>query len=81
MIEEIFYLLLRQRQKRDKKPEVKLFLVYLLVLLVLVGRPRFYLMFEASALSLTVGLVIDKTELIGKKLLLAYQDSHNRRCL
>ncbi len=61
--EGIFCLLLRQGQKWDKKLEVQLFLVRLLV--PLAGWPSFCLVLEALALGLTVGLTIGKAKLIG----------------
>ena len=72
MTEGIFCLLLRQSQKQDKKLEVQLFLVRLLVLLALANRPYFSLMLEVSALGLTIGLAIDRTESIGGKIAIGF---------
>ncbi len=66
MIEKILCLLLGQVQKQDKKLEVQLFLVHLLVLLA--GWPRFCLVLVVSALGLTVGLAIGWIESIGGKI-------------
>ncbi len=63
----IFCLLLRQSQKRGNKLEVQVFLARLLAPLSFVGLPCFHLVFEASALGLTVGLAIGGAESIGKK--------------
>ncbi len=72
MTEEIFYLLLRHGQKRDKKLEVQLFLVCLLVLLALAGRPHFCLVLEVSALGLAVGLTIGGAESMGGKVAVGF---------
>ena len=64
MTKEIFYLLLRQGQKRDKKLEIPLFLAYLLVPLV-AGWSHFYLVLEASTLGLIISLAIGGAESIG----------------
>ena len=61
VIEEIFYLLLRQSQKRDKKLKVQLFLAYFLVPLVLVGQSCFCLVLE---IGFSVGLAINGAESI-----------------
>ncbi len=60
----IFFLLLRQGQKQDKKLEAQVFLARLLALLSFIGLPRFCLL-EASALGLTVSLTIGGVESIG----------------
>ncbi len=67
MTEGIFYLLSWSGQKQDKKLEVQVFLMHLLVSLSFVDLPRFCLMFEASALivSLAIGLAIGGAESIG----------------
>lgn len=70
----MIYLLLRQGQKQNKKPEVKLYLTRLLVLLALVDRPRFCLMLETLALGLTVGLVIHAAELIGREIAISLSE-------
>lgn len=62
MTERIFYLLLRQDQKQDKKREVQLFLTHLLMPLVLSGWPSFCLV-----LGVSVGLIIGEVECINKK--------------
>ncbi len=62
--EEIFCLLLKQSQKRDKKLEVQFFLVQLLVLLALAGWPCFCLALEAFV-GFTVGFAIGGAEFIG----------------
>ncbi len=67
MNEGIFYLLLRQYQKQDKKLEVQLFLGRLLALLALANRPRFCLILEVSALNLIVDLTISKAKSMGKE--------------
>ncbi len=66
MTVEIFCLLLRQGQKRDKKLEVQIFLAHLLALHSFAGLLYFYLL-EASALSLTIGLAIDGAESINEE--------------
>ncbi len=63
MTKRIFYLLLRQIQKQDKKLEVQFFLVHLLM--PLTGWPYFCLVLETSVLGLTVYLAISRVELIG----------------
>ncbi len=65
MTKEIFCLLLRQGQNQDKKLEVQLFLVRLLVSLALASQLRFCLVLEAPGLSLTIGLAISKVKSIG----------------
>lgn len=70
MIERLFCMLLRQGQKYDKKLEIQLFLVRLLVLLTLSNRLCVCLVLEASALGLTVSLAIARVELIGKKIVI-----------
>ncbi len=70
--ERIFCLLLRQGQNQDKKLEVWLFLVCLLVPLVLAGLPCFYLVLKASALGLTVGLAIGEVKSIGGKIAIGF---------
>ncbi len=64
MTEGIFCLLLKQGQKQDKKLEVQLFLVCLLVLLALARRPRFCLALETSV-GFIVGLAVGEVESIG----------------
>ena len=60
-----FYPLLRQGQKQDKKLEVQLFLVHLLVPMALAGRLHFCLVLAALALGLSIGLAISGAESIG----------------
>ena len=67
--EEIFYLLLKQGQKRDKKLKVQLFLACFLVPLVLAGQPHFCLVLK---ISLTVGLVIGGAESISGKIIIDF---------
>ncbi len=68
--EEIFCLLLKQGQERDKKLEVQLFLVRLLAPLSFTDLPRFCLVLKASILivGLAVGLAIGGAKSIGKKI-------------
>ncbi len=63
MTEGILCLLSRQGQKRDKKLEVQLFLVRLLVPFTLAGLPHFCLVLEDSGL--IVDLAIGGAESIG----------------
>ena len=72
MTEGIFCLLLKESQKQDKKLEVQLFLAHLLVLLALVDQPPFYLVLDASALGLIVGLTIGKVESISRKIAISF---------
>ncbi len=74
VIEGIFYLLLRQNQKRDKKLEVQLFLVRLLVLLSFASLPCFYLVLEVSTLGLTIGLAIGEVEFISGEIIISFSE-------
>ena len=65
--EEIFCLLLRQNQKQDKKLIVQVFLARLLTPLSFICLPRFYLVLEALALGLIIGLAVSKAEFISRK--------------
>ncbi len=70
--EEIFCLLLRRVQKRDKKLEVWFFLAHLLV--PLAGWPHFCLMLEASALGLTIDLAMSGAESIGGEVTIGFSE-------
>ncbi len=74
VIVKIFCLLLRQDQKQDKKLEVQVFLVRLLVPLSFAGLSRFCLVLEASVLGLTVGLTIGRVESIGRELVIGLSE-------
>lgn len=67
----VFYLLLRQCQKRDKKLEIRLFLAYLLVLLTLVFWPCFCLVLEATV-NLSVGFVVDEVKFISREVAIGF---------
>ena len=54
-------------KKWDKRLEVQLFFARLLLPLALTSRPRLCLVFEASALGLTMDLAINGAELIGEE--------------
>ncbi len=67
MIKRIFYLLLKQSQIQNKKLEVQVFLIPLLVSLSFAGLLHFCLVLETSALGWTIGLTIGGAKLISKK--------------
>ncbi len=72
MIVEIFCLLSRKGQKRDKKLEIQVFLVRLLVLLSFADLPRFCLVLETSALDLAIGFAIGGAEFIGGEVIVGF---------
>ncbi len=63
----LFSLLSKQCQKQDKKSEVQLSLMYLLMLLALADWLQFCLVLEASALGLTIDLAIGGMESMNKE--------------
>ncbi len=72
MTEEIFCLLLRQGQKQDKKLEVQVFLVHLLIPLSFASLPCFRLMLANSAHGMAIGLAISATEFIGGEVIIDF---------
>ncbi len=74
--ERIFYLLLRQGQKQDKKLKVQVFLACLLVLLSFANLLCFYLVLDAFALiiGLVVSFAIDGVESINRKVAIGFSE-------